>query len=171
MRAELSAAIGRRFTERLRPTDGDEFGLERAADELGALPLVDTWGARYAIDPAGRVWCIFWAEEGTVPRRPEVVTDARSWVWALCEGTRKYPELQQLLPTRPFGVPDCPDCNGVGIWSEFQQLGAHPPGKLSGSLRRLAEGDPVLCSRCGGLGWVYSGPVPDEATSPTGGPS
>jgi hypothetical protein len=98
------------------------------------------------------------------------VTDVRSWVWAICEGSRLYAELREL-PPRPADAPGCPECNGVGIWIEFQRLRQYPPAKLPASMRKFAEGAPVLCFHCGGLDWVYGGPVPARFSSAGGGTS
>jgi len=159
MENELSKALAKRVSDRPRPTGADEYGIEQAAIELGALPLLYTWGGLYAIDRNVRVWRIFWRDNDNIPRSPEVVTDVRSWVWAVSEGSRRYPEIQQLLPSRPAEAPDCSECQGVGISRDCQLLRAQPLATLPEFMRKLADGDPWLCPHCGGLGWVYNGPV------------
>lgn len=50
---------------------------------------------------------------------------------ALLMGTRRYPELLELLPTRPADAVECLRCTGTGRF--FPN---------------------VYCHLCGGLGWV-----------------
>ncbi len=54
---------------------------------------------------------------------------------AILIGSKRYPKLRELLPTREPGTPDCSQCNGTGCV--------------------LAQ---MQCPKCGGLGWV-----PEEA--------
>jgi hypothetical protein len=51
-------------------------------------------------------------------------------IGAIVLGSRRIPELRELLPVRPDGTPDCARCNGGG--------------EIFGG---------VLCPACGGLGW------------------
>jgi hypothetical protein len=64
--------------------------------------------------------------------RPEADANWRLVAWvAACE---RAPELRQLLPARPPGTPDCPQCGGVG----------HDGSPAAGRL---------WCGACWGLGW------------------
>lgn len=53
-------------------------------------------------------------------------------------GTRKYPELRALIPTRPTGARRCENCRGEGL-----------------DPTRAGTGYP-FCVTCTGLGWTRS---------------
>jgi hypothetical protein len=70
----------------------------------------------------------------------EVSDPKEAWV-ALAVGANvwSFPELLRLLPERPSGALDCPDCRGVG-WLFFPT-----------SDGRQCK---VVCRGCGALGWL-----------------
>ena len=52
---------------------------------------------------------------------------------AIALGALEFPQLKELLPTRPPDAGDCPACGGSGEY-------VHAKG--------------VLCPQCAGLGWI-----------------
>ena len=65
---------------------------------------------------------------------------------AIAEAVRLYPELRELLPTRPAGRPDCSRCGGTGHFG--------PVSRLKGVQGYVADSDLILCGDCCSLGWV-----------------
>jgi hypothetical protein len=155
MSPQLAAFIRRAAAELPPPPDEDPVGVFRETASLGALPLLDLWGARFAIDPFGVIWRIEWSDDpanepGVV--RPE--SDQTLLNMALFQGSRRYPELRPLVPGRPADARDCPGCRGSGVprwWHEGTQRASTED--MSGWLRGR---EPPLCL-CGGLGWLPRG--------------
>lgn len=97
------------------------------------LPLMGTIGAVWLLRADGSLWTVD-SDFGN-PFQP--LPD--DWhTCAIVAGTRRYPWLEQLLPSRPAGAVDCADCGGRGM-----------------------IGDVVPCHGCGALGWR---PAPDAPT-------
>jgi hypothetical protein len=57
----------------------------------------------------------------------------------LFQGTRKYPELKELAPARPFDAEDYWHCGGTGVEPMSEKLGL--------------DEERTVCY-CGGLGWL-----------------
>jgi hypothetical protein len=91
---------------------------------FGGLPLYYGWGATIAIRPDGQM--VEWNTDGCQP------VLERMWVVAaLITGSKRYPELKELLPVREPGAVDC-SCREHPIFAS---------GKLE-------------CGECGGIGWL-----------------
>jgi hypothetical protein len=109
--------------------------------EAAALPLYLGWTETIGIRADGEI--IRWSTEGDYPG-VQPVEDRYLWLTALVDGSRRYPELRALLPTRPAGAVDC------------RHL----------TIPLFAEGK-VFCPECYGLGWVRAaiaepGAAPDR---------
>jgi hypothetical protein len=78
----------------------------------------------------------YWNETGVY----EVTDPKEAWI-AVAIGADVWdvPELLRLLPERPLGAVDCPDCKGSG-WLRWP----------STEDRKRS----VVCPRCGALGWL-----------------
>jgi hypothetical protein len=100
------------------------------------LPLYLGWTATLGIRPDGSL--IRWNSEES-PDAVIPLTDSFLERMALCQGTRKYPELRALLPRRPSSARDCDLCGGTG---EF-------------------PGAPRIVCHCAGIGWL----IPGEQTA------
>jgi hypothetical protein len=102
--------------------------------EHGALPLIRHWFETYGIRADGEIvrWSTADCPEPYLGTKP--VEDRYDWLSALVEGSRRYPELNVLVPNRG---PDAVDCVCVGR-PHFA------PGK-------------AICPECSGLGWVARG--------------
>ena len=57
----------------------------------------------------------------------------------LFQGAKKYPELSELVPSRPPDAEDCSHCNGTGIEPMNEKPGL--------------DEERIVCY-CGGLGWL-----------------
>jgi hypothetical protein len=96
---------------------------------FSALPLYVGWTETIGLRPDGQVirWRTEGEYDGVLP-----VEEHNNWLLAaLVAGTKKYPELQTLLPVRGPDAVDC-RCQSVPIFAA---------GK-------------IMCSECGGLGWL-----------------
>jgi hypothetical protein len=135
-RVPLSAEVARLIANRIASflTDAPDRMRWQVGyvAEFGGLPLYPGWSETIGIRPDGQI--IRWSTEGEYAG--VVPVEDPEWVLlALVAGARRYPELLPLLPQRGPGTIDCP-CRAVPL---------------------LASGR-VLCSQCGGLGWL---PRPD----------
>src|SRR3954470_18356354 len=86
--------------------------LVRARD---AVYLYGTIGSEAVLLRNGevRVW---WAESWpTSEEYSERVGAPRERIAAIALGARHYPQLRDLLPTRPSGAPACAACGGAGF--------------------------------------------------------
>ena len=68
---------------------------------------------------------------------PRVETDPRVHNIVLFQGSKKYPELEDLVPAKPADARVCPHCMGTGISPYAAKLNT----------------DALVCY-CGGLGWL-----------------
>jgi hypothetical protein len=146
----ISSGLSRRITELIQDyvTDAapDTNNLRRLAAENVVLPLLTDWGGVLAISPGGEVISFpFGADAGSnaAPSsgdtgRPTIETDPRIRNLALFQGSKKYPELKELI-VKPADARVCPSCGGTGV----------EPNAASHNLSN------VVCY-CGGLGWVPS---------------
>ncbi len=89
------------------------------------------------LDDQGGVWIheLVWMAPTSEPQTSPLWTRAQAAqaVGAIKLGTRRYPELVELMPHRPGNAADCAGCSGTGD-----------------SPRGLA------CAECFGLGWIAS---------------
>jgi hypothetical protein len=92
------------------------------------LPLCSGWTWTLGIKPDGTLVRI--PTEGEWSETSQEFPDRTAANVALMEGAARYPELRDLIPSRPDDAEPCPTCRGTG------EL---PP--------------PIRCI-CGGLGWL-----------------
>ncbi len=117
------------------------IGLENPLDfrklaaELNALPMFLDFGGCYVIRPNGEIVSFIWDE----PYNLESENDPRIRNLVLFQGAKKYPELSELVPSRPPDAEDCSHCNGTGIEQMNEKLGFNE--------------ERIVCY-CGGLGWL-----------------
>jgi len=119
--------------------------------EADGIRLFGTIGAEAFLRSDGSVWyyeAVDWVND---PARYEWREGKGNDRWAaLVLGTRRIPQLQALLPTRPPNAPNCARCNGRG------ELFTDGKGRI------LAEPAPasrnsIICPDCGALGWIAHG--------------
>ena len=96
---------------------------------LGALHIGGSMWADYYLRPNGEAVVV--GEDYDHPEVDTIHTDRSNVMRLLVWGSKRYPELKELLPIRPPGAVDC-RCRQYPIFAE---------GK-------------VLCSECGALGWL-----------------
>ena len=99
------------------------------AERLSALPIGLSMWAAYFLRANGEVVVV--GDDFDHPEVDTVHTERGQVVLALVWGSRRYPELTQLLPIRGPGAVDR-QCRVIPCFAE---------GK-------------VLCLECGGLGWL-----------------
>ena len=111
--------------------------LRKVVAELNVLPMSLNFSACYAIRPDGEVVVIDFDEDAPYKLHPE--HDPRICRLVLCQGAKKFPELSELVPTRPRDAEDCLSCGGTGIEPMNIKCGF--------------EEERIVCW-CGGLGWL-----------------
>ena len=132
--------IERLYKAQLSEVERTDPGLAASIREAGGVLLFGTVGSEGYLRPDGTVW-LNEAENWTAPSSEDVRYSWRQaegkdrWS-ALTLGSRRLPEVAQLLPARPADAPDCSGCGGSGY------RGGRPgPGEM-------------VCWDCGGLGWA-----------------
>ena len=125
---ELSAFIAARVAGFPTEATGPLLYESPFVAEFAALPLYRGWTETIGIQPSGEI--VRWSPDGDFAGiQPE---DDRVWVLsALVEGSKRYPELAELIPQRP---PDAVDC-------ECRKNPWIASGKFE-------------CGKCGGVGWL-----------------
>ena len=103
------------------------------AARLGALPIGWSLWAEYYLRPNGEVVIV--GEDLDHPDMDSVYSDRLSVLRVLVWGSERYPELRELLPEREPSAIDCLCLQHPNLFG---------PGK-------------VICSECGGLGWLPAG--------------
>jgi hypothetical protein len=99
------------------------------ARRLDALPIgFDMW-ADYYLRPTGEIVVV--GEDLEHPAVDSLYSDWKRVLPVLVWGSRRYPELRELLPRRGPGAVDC-RCRAIPLFAK---------GK-------------VLCPECAGLGWL-----------------
>jgi hypothetical protein len=122
----------------LEAADGERRYLSALVRAHKALPLYSGWTETIAIHEDGVM--VRWVTEEW-PGAQEL--DDRTWVnLALVQGAARYPELRDLIPTRPDNALTCDSCQGAG--------------RIPGLPDNLKQ---IICG-CGGIGWLY----PDTGT-------
>jgi hypothetical protein len=104
--------------------------LVRAHD---AVYLYGTIGSEAVLlrDGEVRLW---WSENWPASEEySERLAAPRERTASIALGARKYPQLLELLPTRPIDAPACATCGGAGF---------------------VGGGDGIVCPTCDGLGSV-----------------
>jgi hypothetical protein len=127
--AELSAYITERVAAFAQEAHERLRWLVPCVRQFAALPLYVGWVEVIAVRPDGAL--VRWSTEGDY-QGTRAVSDATVARAALVEGTKRYPPLRDLIPTRPAAARTCPDCGGAGA---------------------LAALPNVSCA-CGGVGWL-----------------
>jgi hypothetical protein len=140
IRPELKQQIETRIKEFLNSTEPDQLDLRHIAAKLNVLPLLLDMGGCFAIRPEGEIISFAWEEEEDF----RVEKDQRIQNTSLYQGSKKYPELTELIPLRSSEDKECPHCKGTGTLAINAEL-------------RVEN---ILCY-CGGLGWL---PKEDEAS-------
>jgi hypothetical protein len=130
MDSKLAEQIAERLRAFIAEKSDDPLSLRSKAARFEALPLCVDWGKCWAIRANGEV--IVFAHEEAEPA-VEVESDERMRNVALYQGSITYPEIKDLVPSRPADAKDCPYCKGIRPSSPDEQS--------------------VICY-CGWLGWV-----------------
>lgn len=107
----------------------DKGTLLEAARE-GALPICWSLWALMCLRPNGEVVVI--GDDLDHPELAVVHSDWKHLVSALVLGSKRYPQLRELIPIRGPDAVDCSACDDI-------------PRELKGTFR---------CLECSGLGWV-----------------
>jgi len=122
---EISEEVRRRI-ENARLNSPGSLSPDGKAIRVDGGNGYDCW-----VSPDGDVYMetyeVFAEDEAEVDR------SRRAQFMVLALGARTLPELRTLLPARPEGAKDCPDCQGVG--------------------RFLAGDVDLICHACCSLGW------------------
>lgn len=146
----ISSGLSRRIAELIQDyvtaAAPDTTNLRQFVAEKKVLPLLVDWGGLLTINPNGDIISFPFSTgaDGDVVStlgdtgQPMVETDPRIRNIALFQGSKKYPELKELI-VRSADARACPSCGGTGI----------EPNAASHSLSN------VVCY-CGGLGWIPS---------------
>jgi len=92
-------------TDSLQNWPTEVFRKANALIVGGYAPFL--WGVR----PSGEMLRL---DLDNVGRRLDPEDDPRYRYVVLAHGSRHYPDLRALLPERPPGVHQCPDCGGSG---------------------------------------------------------
>jgi hypothetical protein len=134
--AHVSVVIERLIEECLRNST-DPLGKTARAHR--ALPVYADVDGSLFLKPNGEVW-FQGGESGDA-----ALTLEESAHWSLVArlaAAERFPELAELVPVRPAGAADCPDCEGRG----------------------RVMNDLVRCGVCYGLGWseVRSNNSPEQ---------
>jgi hypothetical protein len=133
IRPGLKRQIETRIKEFLNSTDPDNFDLRRIAAQMLVLPILLDMGGCYALRPGGELISFAWDDE----KDHRTEQDRRIRNIALHQGSKKYPELKELISNKTVDDIDCPHCNGTGTLPINEELGVKN----------------ILCY-CGGLGWI-----------------
>lgn len=125
-----NARISKQIRDRIAKLAVEERDDQiRRALAREALPLYRDLTGCILLTPSGDFLFLNW-ETGEV----ESVQDPKWRTVALVEGSKQFPELQELFPTRPPNAPTCTKCGGSG---------------------RLRLGkQELLCATCSGLGYT-----------------
>ncbi len=134
---QMRAAIEMRIEEFLASDDPALEWLRDAVREHGFLPLYAGWLSTLGLRPDGSF--VRWDQEHD-PETLKTLSSAYLQRLAICQGSRKYPELQPLVPQRPASAETCEVCAGAGALPDLSQMICH----------------------CGGAGWI----IPNEDTGP-----
>jgi len=109
------------------------LNMRQLAAELKILPVVLDMGGCFCLRSDGEIVSFIWDE----PHQLRAEGEERIRNLVLFQAAKKFPELEELTPSRPTTALDCDFCKGTGIVIDL------PPN--------LARD--ILCF-CGGLGWL-----------------
>ena len=111
------------------------INLRKIAAELNVLPLYLDWSGAFGIRSNGEFFSF------SYEKPYEIKTDynQREINGILFRGSKKYPELHEIMPLRTTNSIECSSCNGTGIDPMNEKIG-------------FTE-ERIVCF-CGGLGWL-----------------
>lgn len=136
----MQSAIEKRISEYLATDDTRHEWVKPAVRRHSFLPLYLGWIAVLGLRPDGSF--VRWDHEED-RESVKTLADAYWQRMAICQGTKKYPELNALIPPRPALAKTCVACGGSG----------------------LVDGAPLVICQCGGIGWT----IPGEQRGPSPG--
>jgi hypothetical protein len=134
----ISDLLKTRIIERIKEYSEAPFGPplhQQVLRELQVFPMLLDLSGGYAIRPDGEVIKFF--ADGSI--KWSIESDQRVRNIALFQGSKLFPEIRELLPSRSANSETCPQCKGTG----------RVPGL------KEAEEVNIICY-CGGLGWIPS---------------
>ena len=143
--SDLSKLIRKLIKDYVAKPALDPNDLRRLAAEKKVLPLFVDMGGVFAINPSGDIISFPFSlnASGDIVAfpfneidQPGVEFDPRIRNVALFQGSKKYPELRDLI-VKPDDARVCSSCGGSGIDPYAAKLNT----------------DAIVCY-CGGLGWV-----------------
>lgn len=105
----LKAFVERRIADLSLSTE--EEMARGVATDFGDLLLYADMGGALALKPTGELLSIPHDDPDA-----KLEVDERWRVAALVKGSKKYSELQELLPRRPAEANDCTHCHGTGLF-------------------------------------------------------
>lgn len=115
----------------------DSTSIARAAvSRTHVLPLCFDWSGFLGLRPEGQVVSVLYDDESG---EYEIIHEERVRNLALCQGTKRYPDLPFLQPAKPPDAMECSHCRGTGQVT------------LPQGLEQLSE---KFTCYCGGLGWL-----------------
>jgi hypothetical protein len=129
---ELSKKIEMRIKDFINDSTNPQ-DLRDYAEKLNALPIYIGWTGFLAIRPDGQIVL----QDTEDSKIVGIEKDIRERNIALFQGSKKYPELFELIPAKTEDDPVCPYCSGSG----------ESPLAVEHNLPN------IICS-CGGLGWI-----------------
>jgi hypothetical protein len=137
MTMSATEKISERMRLYLSGEDQNFAGFESEVRELNALPIYLDFATDYFLRPDGvLIRRIEWKEPG-------IVKDTKARIMVINRASEWFPELKELLPTRPIDAGDCPDCAGSG-WLTHNYL---------------QQDFSIPCPKCISLGWVQDSPA------------
>jgi hypothetical protein len=134
---DIAGVVETALSQFLAESSPDPLGLRKLAAELHALPLYYGWFRCLAIRPDGEIVSFdIDAPDGIQPSgRIRIEKGSIIRNLALHQGSKKYAELQILVPGRTPDAIECPYCGGK---------------------REFPEPNTKVICFCGGLGWLPS---------------
>ncbi len=127
------------------------------AKATGGLPVWHTMGGSFVLMPSGKVVSCSWEYEV----EPADTFETRT---TLLFASEWFPSLADLKPERPSDALDCPTCKGD---REFFKRKLVEAGDITATeARGLSEPSPIICDKCGGLGWIERTPSPSNRSLP-----
>ncbi|MGH9968237.1 MAG: hypothetical protein ACREBG_10455 [Pyrinomonadaceae bacterium] len=142
---DLPTRITKLIRDYTAESTADPLNLRQLAAEKNVLPLIWDMGGVFAINPSCEIISFPFGLNATgdivafpfdEAEKPRVESDLRLRNNALFGGSKKYPELKELI-VKPNDAQLCSSCGGTGIDRYAEKL----------------KTDAIVCY-CGGLGWI-----------------
>ena len=140
---ELSAQIKARLNEFVGNPNNSQY-LRDYAQTLEALPIHFSWDGFWAVRPDGEI--ILQYEDD---KKTEVERNVRIRNLVLFQGSKTYPELIVLIPSRTDDDLECSYCLGKGIPKEIEEYNRSQTSEEQKIKKWVCY--------CGGLGWLPKG--------------